>query len=116
MSFSSLKKRLIFKIGIGYLALTWLIVQIIATLTPIYDLPGILVQGIAFMLLMSYPFVMLMGWAYEITHKTRGRGWEKIDRESSIHKEPTGRFYIFITGVVVLSLVILLVDIFILRR
>lgn len=109
MTFGELKKRLVFKVAVGYLALTWLIIQVIGTLTPILDLPYILVRGLAFMLIMGYPLIMLMAWAYELTHQAN---WDKRAGAGG-----TGNgYYGAVIGIVVLTLTIMLVDIFVLRR
>ena len=85
----------------------------IATLTPILDLPVILASGFAFMLVGGYPLIMLLAWAYQLTHQTRG--WEKHNVQDG--PERSGMiFNILIGGIVGLSIAILLLDIFVLRQ
>ena len=108
------KKRLIFRVGIAYLTIIWFILQIIATLTPIYDFPGILIQGFAFMFILGYPLVMLMALIYEKTHSTKG--WEAYNETSYVDKAPGKIFYRVIIGLIIITLSIMLVDIFILRQ
>ena len=113
MKFSELKKRALFKVGCAYLAGSWLIIQVIGTISPIYDLPPILVRGFAFMLIMGYPFVMLMTLAYEMLHKTRD--WQVTEAENLKNAGSGNLFYSVIVAIVILTLVIMLVDIFVLR-
>ena len=113
MKFSELKKRALFKVGCAYLAGSWLVIQIIGTLSPIYDWPGILVRGFAFMLIMGYPFVMLMTLAYEMLHKTRD--WQVTEAENQKNAGSGKIFYRVIVAIVILTLTIMLVDIFVLR-
>ncbi len=112
MNFSELKKRAIFKVGFAYLAGSWLIIQIIGTLSPIYDWPGILVRGFAFMLIMGYPFVMLMTLAYEMLHKTKD--WQVTEAANQQQAGSGKVFYRVVIGMVILTLSIMLVDIFVL--
>ncbi len=95
------KHKNVIKIGIAYLAFAWFLVQVIATLTPYFNWPWILVRGFSFMLIGGYPLVMLMAWAYEATHRTKG--WEEE------------KFPVFIGCLVGMSIFIFLIDIFILR-
>ena len=113
MKFSELKKRALFKVGCAYLAVSWLVIQIIGTLSPIYDWPGILVRGFAFMLIMGYPLVMLMTLAYEMLHKTRD--WQVTEAENQKNAGNGKIFYRVIVAIVILTLTIMLVDIFVLR-
>jgi len=113
MNFSELKKRVIFKVGCAYLAGSWLVIQLIGTLSPIYDWPGILVRGFAFMLIMGYPFVMLMTLAYEMLHKTRD--WQVTEAQNLKNAGSGNIFYSVIIAIVILTFAIMLVDIFVLR-
>ncbi len=112
MTFTELKKRAIFKVGVAYLAGSWLVIQLIGTLTPIMDWPGILVRGFAFMLIMGYPFVMLMTLAYEVTHTTKD--WMVTEAANQENAGSGKIFYGVVIGMVVFAISIMLVDIFVL--
>lgn len=107
------KHRNIYKIGIAYLAIAWFLVQMMITLTAFYNLPGILVGGLIFMLIGGYPLIMMLAWAYEATHRTRG--WEKDNEIANKELGAGSRFPIFIGVLVGLSIAVLLLDIFVLR-
>ena len=108
------KHRTLVRVGIAYLAVAWFIVQVLATLTPIYDLPGILVRGFAFMLVGGYPLVMMLAYVYQLTHRTRG--WEAHNLEDDDKKRGGWIFNTLIISLVSLSIAILLLDLYVLRR
>lgn len=112
--FQEFRNRLVFKVAVTYLTITWLIIQVIATLTPIYDMPGIFVRGIAFMLIGGYPIFVGMAWVYELTHK-ESRGWDGVNENMA--RNPAGNkfFYRIIFSIWFVCLSILLVDLFVLR-
>jgi len=107
------KHRNIYKIGIAYLAIAWFLVQVMITLTAFYNLPGILVGGLLFMLIGGYPLIMMLAWAFEATHRTRG--WEKDNEIANKELGAGSKFPIFIGILVGLSIAVLLLDIFVLR-
>jgi multisubunit Na+/H+ antiporter MnhB subunit len=105
MKFSELRKRLVFKVGLFHLALGWLIVQIVGTLTPVLGFPGILVRGLAFMFIMGYPLVTVLAWIYEVTNSRR-----------SVAPVSPGRLYYAVVGsMVLLAVAIMLADIFLIH-
>ena len=107
------KHRNIYKIGIGYFVMALLLVFVMNAATYYYGLPYILVRGLIFMLIGGYPLILMLAWAYEATHRTRG--WEK---DNAIANKEIGEGYafpLFVGGVVILSIIVLLVDLFVLR-
>ena len=109
MTFSELKQKLLFRVAITYTALAWLIIQTIGTITRLYGWPPFFISGIIFMLIGGYPLIMLLAWAYELTHKTRG--WKDNNLPSGQAAEPGKGFYWMIAGIVTLAIVILVMDI-----
>ncbi len=112
MTFSELKQKVLFRVGVSYLAGLWLILQIVATLTRYYGMSTILFKGFAFMLIGGYPIVMGMAWVYELTHKTRG--WKEQNLAEGKEAEPGKGFYIIIGGIVGLAVAILITDLIVL--
>ena len=107
------KHKNIYKIAIAYFAIAWLLVQSLVTASYAYNLPPILVGGMVFMMIGGYPLVLMMAWAYEATHRTRG--WEKDNAIANKELGEGRKFPLFIGGIIILAIAILLFDIFILR-
>ena len=65
--FSKLNRRGVIKIGVAYLAVGWLILQIIDVVGGIFVLPAWLARFSFFSLLIGFPFALVIAWAYDIT-------------------------------------------------
>ena len=68
MSFlNELKRRDVFRVGVAYLAVSWLILQVTDTIVPILELPAWVMRLILLLLLIGFPVALALAWAYEIT-------------------------------------------------
>jgi hypothetical protein len=103
------KYQAILKAGVLYLATGWLIVQIAMSLTPVFGWPPIFAFGILFMLIPGYPIVMMMAWAFEMTHKDKG--WDKADDERQAKGGGKG-FQIAVGILAGLAMAVMLLDVF----
>jgi len=102
----------ILKAGVLYLAGAWLIVQTVMSLTPVFDWPPIFGFGILFMLILGYPIVMLMTWAFDVTHQDKG--WDKAADEREARGTGKG-FRITLAILTGLALMVMFLDIFLLE-
>jgi len=106
---AELKRRNVFKVGIAYLALGWVVIQVTSVAVPALNLPPVL-NGIVFYLgFIGFPFALFLAWAFELTP-------EGVKRSSTIHHsesilEITGRKIDFIIiAILVIALSIVLFD------
>lgn len=78
-----LKRRNVIRVGAAYVVAAWLIIQVVETLFPIYDLPDAAVRFVVTALAVGLIPVILLAWALEVTPE--GLKWEKnVDRSRSI--------------------------------
>ena len=77
--FNELKRRNVFRVGIAYLVIGWLVLQVANTLVPILELPATASKFIFLLLLLGFPIALIISWAYEITP-------EGIKKESDIDR------------------------------
>jgi len=64
---TELKRRNVFKAGIAYLIVAWLIVQIASILLPTFDAPPYVLKTLVFMLGIGFPINLIFSWIYDIT-------------------------------------------------
>jgi len=76
---SELKRRNVFRVGIAYVVLGWLLLQVTDVVVPILDLPGWAARLVLFLLVIGLPLVLFFAWAYELTP-------EGIKRESDVER------------------------------
>ena len=87
--FEELKRRNVFRVGIAYIVLAWLLLQVGDTLAPALHLPEWINSALAFFLILGFPLAIFFAWAFEMTPE--GLRLEKnVDRDESI-TPTTGR-------------------------
>ena len=81
--FAELKRRNVFRVGIAYIVLAWLLLQVGDTLAPALHLPEWINSALAFFLILGFHMAIFLAWAFEMTPE--GLKLEKnVDRETSI--------------------------------
>jgi len=65
--FDELKRRKVFRVAIGYLALAWLIAQISDLVLENFDAPGWVIKTILYLLAAGFPVVVFLAWVFEVT-------------------------------------------------
>ena len=77
--FAELKRRNVFRVGIAYVVATWLLLQVVDVLSPIFVLPDWAPKLIFLILSVGFIPVIIFSWAFEMTP-------EGIKRESEISR------------------------------
>jgi len=68
MSFwGELKRRNVYKVGIAYAIVAWLIIEAVATIFPVLQLPEWTVTFVTALLILGFPVALILAWAYEVT-------------------------------------------------
>lgn len=68
MSFiAELKRRNVFRVGIAYLVVAWLILQVSDVILGNIEAPGWVFRVIMLMLSIGFPVILLFAWAFEMT-------------------------------------------------
>ena len=81
--FTELKHRNVLRVAIAYLAVSWLLIQIVETLFPIFGLADELVRLFVIILVIGFPLILIFSWLYELTPE--GLKLEKdVDRTGSL--------------------------------
>ena len=87
--FDELKRRNVFRVGIAYVVVAWLTMQVADVVINNIEAPGWVFQVIMLVLGIGFPVVMISAWAFEMTPE--GIKKEKdVDRTQSITPK-TGR-------------------------
>ena len=60
--FSELKHRNVLRVAIAYLAVSWLLIQIVETLFPIFGLADELVRLFVIILVIGFPLILIFSW------------------------------------------------------
>jgi TolB-like protein/tetratricopeptide (TPR) repeat protein len=99
------KRRNVFRVGMAYLVITWLVLQVADTAAPLLGLPDWVNSLVLFILALLFIPTLIFAWAFELTPEGIKRQ-EEVDREQSITGE-TGRKLDYVT-IAALALVLLI--------
>jgi len=84
--FTELKRRNVFKVASVYLVTSWVLLQIIAVITPALQLPAMFATIATVILGLGFPLVCIFAWAFELTPE--GMKFTKdVDENESIRHE-----------------------------
>ncbi len=111
--FNELKRRNVFRVGIAYIVMAWLVVQVADVILNNIDAPAWIFQVILLLLGIGFIFAMFFSWAFELTPEGLKRESE-VDRTRSITPQTGKKLDRIITGVLVIALAYFMVDKFIL--
>ena len=101
--FGELKRRNVFRVGVAYLVVGWLIVQLIDTLVPLLGVPDWVGKAIFLAIVAGFPIALLFAWAFEITPDGLKKTGD-IESEASITAETGARLNYLIAGALALAL------------
>ena len=107
--FSELKRRNVFRIGLAYVIVAWLLMQVAALAAPALLLPEWVTTFVVFILALGFPVALLLAWAYEVTpegiRKTRD-----VPLERSIRTLKAQKINFLVIGLLVVAVVVLIAD------
>ncbi|MCH7822582.1 MAG: tetratricopeptide repeat protein [Proteobacteria bacterium] len=101
--FQELKRRNVFRVGVTYIVIAWLIIQVIETVSDPLSLPEWTEAFFIVALLAGLPLVLLFSWAFEITPDGLKKT-EDVDADESVTATTGKKLNYTIIAVLVLSL------------
>lgn len=87
--FNELKRRNVFKVGIAYVVMAWLVIQVADVVLGNIDSPEWVIQVLMLFLAIGFPVALFFAWAFELTPEGVVHQSE-LDKSSSIAPQ-TGR-------------------------
>ena len=65
--FEELKRRKVFKVGVGYLVVAWLVIQVASIGFPTFEAPPWALRVFILVVLLGFPIALLFAWAFDVT-------------------------------------------------
>jgi hypothetical protein len=65
--FIELKRRNVFKVGIGYILIAWLLAQVLELVFESFGTPDWVIKTVLVLLASGLPIALILAWAYEMT-------------------------------------------------
>ena len=112
--FEELKRRNVFRVGIAYVVVAWLILQVVDLVLDAVPAPGWVMQVFLLGTAVGLPVALLFAWAFEMTPEGVKRE-KDVDRSQSITRQTGRKLDYVIIAVLISAVAILLVDKFVLQ-
>jgi TolB-like protein len=110
--FAELRRRNVFRVGVAYAIVAWLVVEISSVVFPALNLPDWTLTFFIVLFIIGFPFALIFAWAYELTPE--GLKKEKdVDRSQSITTRTGRKLDFMIIGVMAVAIAYFLVDKFV---
>jgi len=110
MSFwGELRRRNVYKVGIAYAIVAWLIIEAVATIFPLLQLPEWTMTLVTVLLIIGFPLALLFAWAFEITPDGL-KLTKEVPRAESITRITGKKLNYILAGIIVLAIAFILFD------
>jgi len=106
---AELKRRNVFRVGVAYAIVSWLLLEVASVIFPGLHLPDWTLTFLIVVILAGFPLALILAWAFEMTPEGLKREAEVDRTESTTHV--TGRKFDFaIIGLLAVAVVYFAVD------
>src|SRR5947207_5676513 len=65
--FGELKRRNVYKVGVAYGIVGWLLVQVATQVFPFLEIPNWVVRLVIVLVAVGFPIALVIAWAFEVT-------------------------------------------------
>jgi RNA polymerase sigma factor (sigma-70 family) len=65
--FAELKRRKVYKVGIAYAIVAWVLMQVASQIFPFFEIPNWAVRLVVLLLIIGFPVALILAWAFELT-------------------------------------------------
>jgi hypothetical protein len=65
--FAALKRRNVLRVAAACVAVSWLLIQVVETLFPVFGLSDAAIRTVVILLGIGFPVVLIVSWLYELT-------------------------------------------------
>jgi len=111
---AELKRRNIFRVGVAYAIVAWLLVEVASVMLPTFKAPEWVMQVFTFLVILGFPLALILAWAFELTPEGIKLDAAVNPAESIAHV--TGRKFDFaIIGLLVLAVAFIFIDNYVLE-
>jgi TolB-like protein/Tfp pilus assembly protein PilF len=104
-----LRRRNVVRVGMAYLVVSWVLLQVADVVQPILQLPDWSARLVFLLLAIGFVPVLLFAWAFELTPDGIKRESE-VDRSKSITRQTGRKLNYVIVGSLVVAVMLLLVE------
>lgn len=113
--FKELKRRNVFRVGIAYVVVAWLVAQVVDLVLESFGAPSWVMKSLLVILAAGLPLAIVFAWAFEMTPEGIKRERE-VDRSQSITSTTGRKLDRMIIGIMAVVIAFLVLDRFVLTN
>ncbi len=102
-------RRNVVKVAVAYAIVGWLLVEVAATVLPIFEAPDWILQVSTFFVILGFPLALILSWAFELTADGMERA-KSLPISESINKVTGRKLDFVIIGLMAVGIVFLVVE------
>lgn len=99
-----LRRRNVVRVAAAYLAVAWLVIQLVNEVGPILEAPEWLPRAVLLLLAAGFVIALVLSWIYELTDRGL-RTTAEVDRDAELHRIGGRQLDFVIIGALLLALV-----------
>ena len=111
---AELRRRNVFRVGVAYAIVAWLLVEVASVVLPTFKAPEWVMQVFTFLLILGFPLALIFVWAFELTPEGIKREAE-VDRTESITHVRGRKLDFAIIGLLAVALIYVVIDKYVLE-
>ena len=111
---AELKRRNVFRVGVAYAIVAWLLVEVASVVLPTFKAPEWVMQVFTFLVVLGFPLALILAWAFELTPEGFKLDTE-VDSTEPVTRNARSNLDLAIIGLLVLAVVYFAVDKFVLE-
>jgi TolB-like protein len=104
-----LRRRNVFRVGVTYAIVAWLIIQIASITFPALNLPSWAITFVTVLIIIGFPLILLFAWAFELTPEGL-KPTHHVELHESITSITGRKFDFIIIGLMAVAIIFLLLD------
>ena len=101
---AELKRRNVFRVGVAYGIVAWLLIEVASVIMPALHLPDWALTLLVILVVAGFPLALIVAWAFELTPEGIKREAE-VDRAESIRHQTGPKLDFIIIGVLAVGIV-----------
>ena len=106
---AELKRRKVFRVGVAYAIVAWLLVEVASVVLPTFKAPEWVMQVFTFLVILGFPLALILAWAFEMTPEGIKREAD-VDPAESVRHSRGRKLDFAIIGLLALAVVYLVVE------
>jgi TolB-like protein/cytochrome c-type biogenesis protein CcmH/NrfG len=93
--FGELKRRNVYKVGVAYAVVGWLLIQVATQVFPFLEIPNWAIRLVILMTALGFPVALIIAWAFELTPA----GLKRTESADAARQRSRGRVWIVVVVV-----------------